>query len=251
MAHFHVYGDESGKLGKSEYTSFCGYVGSASEWQRVSVEWNDCRLRWGVPPIHMRAIVCPDRDPEGWLKIQKQYGSQWEETRSRILREFSLIIQRASVACIGAVVDSGHFDAMRDSKFKQEAKNPHYLAFHELVMAAIEKTEKIGFTESISIVLDDDQEYSVECYKILESLKATFATIRERIVGICFVNDVAYAPIQAADMVAFESRRLMVERKSAPDTPPSDILRALTMGLYHMPKFYNASTLDGLEKTVV
>src|SRR5208282_6567447 len=69
MAHFHIYGDDSGKLAKDDYTSFCGYVGHISEWQRFSLEWNNCRLRWEVPPLHMARVMFPDRKDDAWKEI--------------------------------------------------------------------------------------------------------------------------------------------------------------------------------------
>jgi hypothetical protein len=246
VMHFHVYVDESGKLGKSDYTSSCGYVSHISEWQRFAQEWENCRFHWGVPPIHMAAIMFPERDKE-WLEIQRKWGSQWERKRDEMLAELCMIVRHSHVNCVGAVVDSGHFKAMQDSEFKKAAKNPLYLAFHELVMSAIEETEKVSSEVEIGLILDDDQDYSIGCYRLLNDLKLQFPKVKKRIASMCFVDDRIYPGVQAADVIAYEARRLMVERKSNPEFPPSPLFVALTMDLSHQPRLYTAAILDTLE----
>lgn len=245
MAIFHVYADESGKLGNSDYTSFCGYVGFSPEWERVSMEWNSCRLRWGVPPIHMAKIRYPERD-EQWATTKESWGSEWEGKAEVMLREFAKIVLHSSIVCIGAVIDSAHFRNMQNEDFKDAARTPHYLCFHEIVMSAVEKTELIGSDHSISLVLDDAEDYSIGCYSLLNQLKRQFPKIRKRVVGLCFVNDAEYPGVQAADMISYETRRMMVERKQNPSAIPSDLYKFLTMGLNHQPKLYDAGVLDVL-----
>ena len=75
MANFHIYADESGKLsGKSDNTCLCGYVSYAQEWDRVSLEWNACRFRWQVPPIHMSRIMSPGNKDDDWKKKKEEWG---------------------------------------------------------------------------------------------------------------------------------------------------------------------------------
>jgi hypothetical protein len=75
MAHFYMYGDESGKLAQSEFTSFCGYVGHTTEFERTMMEWNNCRFGWGVPPLHMRLAMNPEWDKSGeWQKVKAEWG---------------------------------------------------------------------------------------------------------------------------------------------------------------------------------
>src|SRR5438270_5394609 len=79
VADFVLYADESGKLTSSDYTSLCGYLTHSSEWERLNLEWNNCRFAWDVPPIHMAYIAVPERDKSGeWQKIKTNWGSVWE-----------------------------------------------------------------------------------------------------------------------------------------------------------------------------
>jgi hypothetical protein len=49
---------------------------------------------------------------------------------------------------------------------------------------------------------------------------------------------------QVADMIAYESRSLMVQRQTNKDAPPSELYKALTKRGLHQPKFWTTEYLD-------
>jgi hypothetical protein len=253
MAAFHIYADESGKFGgKSDYTSFCGYVAHISEWQRFSLEWNNCRFGWGVPPVHMSRIMSPESKDDEWNRIKQSWGSGWEVKRDLMLQDFAATIQSAQVVCIGAVVDANHFRSLPESDFKRLTRDPLFLSFQRLLMQGIEKTEIIDKHSPISIVVDDDEQHAMGCYKWLNELKrdVRFQKVKDRIHSVCFVNDVDYPGIQASDMIAYEARRLMVEKIKDPDAEPSELLQFLTMHGIHQPMLITPDVLNKLQESV-
>jgi Protein of unknown function (DUF3800) len=249
VATFYIYGDESGKLKANDYTSFCGYVAHVSEWQRFAMEWNNCRFRWEVPPVHMARVMFPDNKDDEWRKVKENWGKSWEKKRVLMLTDFAATIRSAQIACVGAIVDARHFRLLADQDplFKNAHKDPIHLSFHTFVMRGIEKTETIDKHSPIGIVVDEDPEFSMRCYEQLNGLKQTFPKVQERVHAISFVNDVSYPGIQAADMISYESRRLMVERITRPDAEPSELFLALTLYGTHQPHFYTPAVLDELQ----
>jgi hypothetical protein len=249
MAHFYIYGDESGKLAKSDFTSFCGYVGTNPEFDRVSHEWNSCRLAWGVPPMHMSCITDPTRDKSGeWQKVQVEWGSQWESKRDLMLKEFAAVILNSNIACVGAVVDSTHFREMPDSKWKKEMRDPLFLGLWTLLMDGLDKIDRLSTSLSVALILDDDPENAKLCYDLLDGLKNQFPRVRQRISAITFGDDKEYPALQMADMIAFEARSLMVQRMADKNVEPSTHFMALTRRLCHQPKFWSAEFLDKLAR---
>jgi len=249
MAAFHIYGDESGKLsGNSDYTSFCGYAAHISESQRFALEWDNCRLRWQVPPIHMARVMFPDNKDDDWKKVKQEWGTAWEKKRDIMLRELSEIARNASMACVGAIVDAKHFRVLaeRDPLFKKAHRDPIHMSFHAFVMFGIDKIERVDMRSPIGIVVDDDHEFSMKCYEQLETLKQTFPRVRDRIHALSFVNDESYPMVQLADMIAYESRRVMVERMTNPDAT-SNLYDNLTLMRTHQPRFYTPTVLDELQ----
>ncbi len=245
MAHFYIYGDESGKLAQSDLTSFCGYVGHASECERVMMEWNNCRFGWGVPPLHMRCVMYPERDKTGeWPAIKADWGPLWEKKRDAMLRDFGAILRDSHLAAAGCVVDAAHFRLMPDSEWKRETRDPVFIGFHTLLMESLDKIDRISTALSVSIIVDDDEQYAMECYKLLNQLRALFPRVRDRISAITFGNDREYPALQMADMIAYESRALMVEQMASTDALPSDLYTALTKRGIHQPKFWTAEFLE-------
>jgi hypothetical protein len=250
VADFYIYADDSGKFDneKCEYTALCGYVSHVSEWHRVGMEWRNCLLRFQVPYIHMAPIMFPDRGKDHvWKDIKAKWGKDWEYRRDMLLHDLGTILRSAQIVAVGAVVDVAHFRSLADSEFKRVVQDdPLFLAFHQVVLRGIEKTEIVDKCSSIGIVIDDDRESSLSCYKMLHILKQTFPKVRERISLVSFANDVRYPGIQAADMLAYESRKLMVERKKDPNYQPSDLWFSLTLLGINQPLFYSPKLLDML-----
>jgi len=249
MADFYLYADESGKFHKSDQVSFCGYLTHLTEWERISMEWISARLAWDVPPLHMADIMFPERAKDNsWVAVKEKWKDTWEKRRKEMLDEFAALIMRSHAACVGCSVDADHFRRMPDSKFKQDMRDPNFLSIHVVVMNALELVDRVaGGGKSISLVFDDDQEYATTIYKYVDDLRTHFP-IGKRIESICFVDDRAYPGIQAADMIAYETRDLLTKRMNDPNVEPSRLYVALTRKMVHQPKLYTPFFLDELAK---
>jgi hypothetical protein len=251
MANFHIYGDESGKLsGKADITSFCGYVGHISAWAQFADIWRNCRLKWQVPPVHMARIMYPDGKDDDWKKVKTDWGTSWEKKRDLMLKEFADIVRSSDIMCVGAIVDCKHFRHLADTDplFKEAQRDPIHMAFHTFLMRGIEKTNIVDDCSPISIVIDDDPEFAMKVYEQIETLKTTFPHVKKRVHAVSFVDDFSYPGVQAADMIAYEGRKIMVEKMTNPDAT-SDLYDDLTFHRVHQPQFYNAKILDQLRAT--
>jgi hypothetical protein len=184
----------------------------------------------------------PDRDP-AWQKVRDNWGPTWEGKRDKMLEEFSSIVLGYHIVCVGAVVDAEHYRSMPKDKFTS-SHTPVSFAFQHAVIRAIERIEVTDKHSPISIVIDDDREDSMRCYELLGTLKNLVPKIKDRIDGICFVNDRSYPPVQAADMIAYESRQTMEARAKNGDSPASDLYQRLTRWGMHQPSLYTPELLD-------
>jgi hypothetical protein len=193
--------------------------------------------------------MSPDNKDDEWRKVKENWGKAWEKKRELMLGDFAATIRSAQIACVGAVVDARHFRllAKQDSLFADLHKDPIHLSFHIFVMGGIEKTEVIDKHAPIGIVVDEDPEFAMGCYEQLTGLKQAFPKVQERVHAISFVNDASYPGIQAADIISYESRRLMVERITKPDAEASELFLDLTLHGTHQPNFYTPAVLDKLQ----
>jgi len=100
-------------------------------------------------------------------------------------------------------------------------------------------------------VIYDDQQSAENYYNLLGGMRKEFPeAVSKRISELGFGNDVAYPGLQAADMIAYESRALMIERKRTgnPKAPSSMIYALMTREGLHQPTLYDPYFLDILNK---
>ena len=73
--------------------------------------------------------------------------------------------------------------------------------------------------------------------------------VNDRISQLAFANDVAYPGLQAADMIAYESRGLMILKRQHPATATPTVMYGLmtNFGL-NEPTLYTPEFLDILNK---
>jgi Protein of unknown function (DUF3800) len=247
MAFFNMYVDESGKLSNktNEFTCLCGYVAAAEEWHRIALEWNSLRFRWKIPPIHMSQIFSPSPRDVKWKGKREEWGKHWELKRDLMLAEFAVIIRSASAVCVGSVVDAS---AYREVAIKPDHRLPNtdsnVFAFHNTIMRALDRIEVVDKWGQLGIVVDDDPEHATQYYDLLQTLKQTayegFQKVRDRVTSISFSENPEFPGLQAADMIAWESRNFARSLKENPDAEPSDFFANLTHLGTNQPQFYSS-----------
>ena len=82
---------------------------------------------------------------------------------------------------------------------------------------------------SVSVICDDDEELALPTYKLFRLAKKQ-NEIAKRVRGICFADDLAYIPLQAADLIANTFYRDKIRAESDPPLPESNIFKTLVGG---------------------
>jgi hypothetical protein len=259
MAMFHIYVDESGKLNsKDGYTSLCGYLAHADDWESFSRMWQRCCLRWKVPPLHMSKIMKPDGPdiaykPNAWDDVRSTWGRDWEKNRNDMLEEFARIVASLPLVAIGAVVDTTAYKELRAKGCLVAERDPNVFSFHRVIMEGLRSIKDVNQLGTLSIIVDDDPDNAWGYYDLAKGLrnhpdKETFACVSERLHGLCFGDDKAYPGLQAADILSWVSRRFMVDKKNDEDHLPSGLLRLLTFDGLHQPRVYTREKLMTLSE---
>ena len=248
MASFHVYMDESGQSNNSTCVAMCGYVSGAQEWEAFSHKWDAFRLANDLPPIHTSDMMNFARK---WKRKQREWGKDAEPRRDDILNRAALMVQSFELVALGAAVDATYFGHMQQCEFKRRAEDPHFLAFQRAILTALKITENQRHN-AISIVMDDSDRFSVKCYRLLNKIKLKYPEMAKRLAGICFVKDDFCPPVQAADMLAYFTRR---EVQNLPQSKlelikANPLYLCLTRGGAHQPLLMNGNNLEEMRKHV-
>lgn len=127
-------------------------------------------------------------------------------------------------------------------KFSAGDRSPERFLFHRLVRQIIEALKTWDYVEPISINFDAEDGFSATCLDALIHLKKHRSEVNALIGSIGFTDDEIYYPIQAADMLAYSTKRNLQGR-------PPDYFGPLTRGIGGKPpipylsEFYDAETL--------
>lgn len=267
--YFAIYLDESGKTHpRWDYTSLCGYYGTHDEFARLSDAWDNLRVGWDVPPIHMSKIMLdwanePKRNHE-WGKKYDELKDIWEDWRERMLNEFATLIFRTNIASVGSVVDSAAYQKVQlDPDCYLHDKDSNVFALQMAVTMALDRIQRIDPRPSVQLIIDDDEDHAIDYYdrlknlrsmplfdKLPESMKPRFERMRDCIHGISFYNDRFHPPLQAADMISYVARGFKVRRKKKLEEHPNELYGLLTHSWLNQPKYYSEENLFEIARRV-
>jgi len=146
------------------------------------------------------------------------------------------------------IVDAVTYQTLRSASSPITEQDPNVFAFHQVIMDGLAKIKRVQPLGTLSIIVDDDPEYAWGYYDLAKGLrnhpsKEVFSCVPERLHGLCFGDDKAYPGLQAADMLAWTSRRYVIDKKHDEDHLPSELLRLLTFGGLHQPVVYKENVL--------
>jgi hypothetical protein len=202
------YFDESGKFhDRDGLITLCGFISDGEHWNAFESEWVELLRKHRLSKIRMAEFYSQCR-AKGWTG----------EKANEVLSEFVDKIRERVEFGFGIAADGKYFQ----HKYKiagLPAKDPRRFCTQRLLktirnafVAQGEPAPKLGIT------FDDDEEFSIDCYKIISRLRGDPKNkdLKEMIVNIGFAVDDIFTPLHAADILASLSR----ERLTTGCLPP-------------------------------
>ncbi len=211
FAMLHGYFDESGKFKDHDVISLCGWIGQLQDWELLAQEWQDALTRHDLTDIHMAQMKGQDR----------------------VLEEFADIIKGRVICGVGSALNTKLYRSMPET-FQKRAGHPHFLVFSAVIKQAIDRIEEfakhvgLGKDVFLSLIFDQDEQLSQECFRLLNKLKKIDSRVRERVTGVCFCNRRQLFPLQAADMIAYETRAEIDRRANHPEQQVSRLFSRMS-----------------------
>ena len=251
LVYFALFLDESGKVHQKDCAAFCGYVATTNEWADFGNRWANLQMRWGTPAIHMSRIMAPadSTKTDEWAALRKNLGDEWVSWRDRVVDEFCGLIMDSSIASVGSVIDTSAYRRLRDADPEDyligHADCNVYLLQHVL-MKALDLIERFDQTGMVSVNIDDDEENAFEYYRsywnlqrmintpnLPAELRPRFERITRRVAQLAFSKDVFHPGLQAADVLAYVSRKFKTEPLEDEKERFANLLALLTRGGTH------------------
>jgi hypothetical protein len=234
--------DDSGGYSQTEFISIAGYVATDEQWGSFSDDWKALLVKHGIPCIHMRTLVP--------LKgAYRELG--WDVTkRDAVLSEFIELIRKHVLAGFAIAFDAKHYRSM-SADAKERIGNPHRFCLVRTIRLIQNTFARVGAEDAITLVFDDSEELSVMYHGNVRELRKD-PKYKKLIGSVCFSDDEIYNPLQAADVLAWETTKDLSQKlggfKSRPDYEKLLGLDQPPITLPYLYELYGAMALEDAYK---
>jgi hypothetical protein len=199
------------------YVCMAGYVADISYWVPFVMQWQDLLQKHDMKTLHMREFIHlrGDIKDRGW-DTQK---------RDAVLAELIHAIKKSRLVGIGVGIDGVTWKS-EIARLKKAAggkgwwPSPQEMCFFRIMKLFNLRMERDGQNDAVSVVFDSDPQFSPGRLKLFAKIKERDAGARRRFVAITFGDPWAYIPLQAADLLAWETRKALVQKLGGFDDTP-------------------------------
>ena len=219
------YFDDSGSDTGSQYYVLAGFLASAEQWKGVSNQWAAALNRESLPYFKMSQAMALDGPfRRGWTV----------PLRNKLILELADFIEAINPWRIESFLNRRLFDGFVKGILQTDTFNdPYFILFYQIVLSTGANAEKIGWNPDCDFIFDEQG-------KLGDIAKSKWNWVKQNIDGIgqadisrhlgsppLFRNDIAFRPIQAADMFAWLVRDYMTNTVSGMEEVSRAALKSL------------------------
>jgi hypothetical protein len=190
------YFDDSGQESDPthRFVVMAGYM--AGDWDRLNRAWRSLLLKHGLSHIHMKEMigVAQKRDwPDGHL--------------TDVLREFIMAIKESILVGFGVAVDLDAFRKVPDH-IRKRLGDAQIFCCSRILRRIMDRLNEAGMGEEpISIAFDQDFGFARSRLRMIAELRKRDPQLRAVLAQVSFADSEHFYPLQAADVLAWETRR--------------------------------------------
>lgn len=216
------YFDDSGKESAQNepYVCMAGYMADFSYWTLFFQQWRDLLIKHGISCIHMRDLI----------PLQGEYKRLgWDpQKRDKVLTDFIRIIKENQLIGFGIGVDANHWHSISED-VRRKYGNAQDFCFQRIMRMVIEKLKATKPEDVVSVTFDTDPEFARVRLNRFFEIWAHDNNAREYLAAITFANPKIYVQLQAADLLAWETRKDLVQKSGGYTSTPryKDLFTAL------------------------
>jgi hypothetical protein len=243
VAVLKTYMDESGTHGDSPVVTVGAYIGQPNVWRDWTKDWK--RQLHKVPvskkPIEVfHAVDCANRDGEfeGWTR---------EERTAFVIELLPIFPRHSIVGCAIGIHMKSFEEAMSDHSDLREMFGTPYTACFQWVIQTILNTLDAYRSDHRIAFFHECNDYTDEARKAFEWVQTNRPSGNKGIT-LAFGSKADYVPLQAADVLAYESNHVIrdPEKERRPSwgaiDPDQSRIKLLHYGKNNMDKLIAALT---------
>ena len=210
-----AYFDDSGKETDptARFPVVAGYFAHVTWWYDFFPRWRHLLLQHGLPYLHMKE----------WLGMAAE--RQWNTVkRNTVLLQFVDLIRNSRLVGFGCAVDAEAWLRLSQQRRKTFG-NAQEFCFQRIIRRIADRLDLVHEHEFVSLVFDQDLEYAPPRLKLYSHIKNGNPRVAARFTAISFADMRHFEPLQAADLLAWQTRRQLINK--ANKQPPTAAFREL------------------------
>jgi hypothetical protein len=202
-----LFCDESGKYRKNPVVSISGIGGTRNRLDSFNHDWVVLLRSYGIAPeLHMSRIA--DLSQSCGSKMP---GGQTIDERIDVLLPFAdCINDHLEIGLMQTWDVKGFNNLPIEVKRRLGGSNdPYQLSF---IRGLLEIADYVGEDGTVSVLCDDDEVTAWDTYIHWRAIVKAMPELSKKFIAITFARSEHWAPLQAADMIAFLARREASEK---------------------------------------
>ena len=189
-----AYFDDSGTSPSNSVVVTAGYIGSAAQWTKFTLQWNGLLSEFGITKMHRGDLE----------SLQREYLAWTPEKRKLLVHKAQEIIRQRTYTGLGNSVIKADFEAVFPPILKKFYGGAYGYCAFLCIARAKNWFDKTNTVDPIDWVFEAGTEGSGQFDILMRALYANPDLRRNFRVNTWSFRDKATIPLQAADVLAYE-----------------------------------------------
>jgi hypothetical protein len=195
-----------------KFVGMAGLFASAKNWEQFERQWNKTLHTYEIPYFHVKDFAHSRGFFEDWKG--KEYKGR------NLFVELIQAILDAKAIPFGSTIPMEIFK-QKPECLQNANDNPYFLAFFVSALILVQKLYPLcSFGETVTTVFAEQQEFQRKALRIFERLKIDMPEVGELFDSPVFRPMHKLAPLQAADLVAYEAHKEAERQLYRPNDKP-------------------------------
>ena len=224
--------DPTGLQKGAEVACIAGYVSTYKRWVKFQREWRDVLKKFGITSFHMSEYAHGIGGFVGWSKRK----------RDALAVELIEVIHEHTLFGLGGLISVRDYDTVLPPYIKAEVGHPYYFCM-AVLMRTLAQFDHLIPEDKINFVFEQNLGFQGNAQQIFNGLRLHNPIHNRRLGNISFEPKGTLKPLEAADFVAYETRRYGADQFYGSSRPTRKSLEALSKEHNIIVGYYDADNL--------
>jgi hypothetical protein len=132
--------------------------------------------------------------------------------RDEAISDFISVIKENHLIGFGVAVHKDTWKAVVPEEIRKTQGNTHQFCFARIMRMLVDRMKRSGIDDFFSITFDTDREFASARFNLFSEIWNRDPQAREYLASISFADVVKHPQLQAADLLAWETRKDLIQK---------------------------------------